>query len=111
MSKSEINETFKVFSALLEERKSELMRELDGMYTSKQVAMSVYSQKAQEVVDKIFQVSESPCDASFLVCKPMVLTPSVAIWRLSKRAIFEYVVGALDGTNNSNSHNLNKLPE
>ena len=67
MSKSEINETFKVFSALLEERKSELMRELDGMYTSKQVAMSVYSQKAQEVVDKIFQVSESPCDASFLV--------------------------------------------
>lgn len=56
MSKSEINETFKVFSALLEERKSELMRELDGMYTSKQVAMSVYSQKAQEVVDKIFQV-------------------------------------------------------
>ena len=57
VSKSEINETFKVFSALLEERKSELMRELDGMYTSKQVAMSVYSQKAQEVVDKIFQVS------------------------------------------------------
>ena len=56
VSKSEINETFKVFSALLEERKSELMRELDGMYTSKQVAMSVYSQKAQEVVDKIFQV-------------------------------------------------------
>ena len=56
VSKSEINETFKVFPALLEERKSELMRELDGMYTSKQVAMSVYSQKAQEVVDKIFQV-------------------------------------------------------
>ena len=57
VSKSEINETFKVFSALLEERKAELMRELDGMYTAKQVAMSVHSQKAQEVVDKIFQVS------------------------------------------------------
>ena len=56
VSKSEINETFKVFSALLEERKAELMRELDGMYTAKQVAMSVHSQKAQEVVDKIFQV-------------------------------------------------------
>ena len=30
-----IDETFKVFSALLEERKSELTRKLDGMYTSK----------------------------------------------------------------------------
>ena len=79
MSKSEINETFKVFSALLEERKSELMRELDGMYTSKQVAMSVYSQKAQEVVDKIFQVRRASC-------KLLVLSVNVAIWRLSERA-------------------------
>ena len=66
VSKSEINETFKVFSALLEERKAELMRELDGMYTAKQVAMSVHSQKAQEVVDKIFQVSSSLMIFSFV---------------------------------------------
>ena len=76
MSKSEINETFKVFSALLEERKSELMRELDGMYTSKQVAMSVYSQKAQEVVDKIFQVS-SLFVGSFRVIKSKALSTTI----------------------------------
>ena len=34
------------------------MRELDGMYTSKQVAMSVYSQKAQEVMRR-------PIDSKF----------------------------------------------
>jgi hypothetical protein len=56
VSKSEIHETFKFFFDRLEERKSELLRELEGMYSSKQVAMSVYSQKAQETVDKIFQV-------------------------------------------------------
>ena len=32
MEVPKIDETFKVFLALLEERKSELMRELDGMY-------------------------------------------------------------------------------
>ncbi len=58
VSKSEINNAFQFFTALLEERKSELLRELEGIYSSKQVAMSVYSQKEQENVDKIFQVSE-----------------------------------------------------
>ena len=37
---------------------SELMRKLDGMYTSEQLAMSVYTQKAQEAVDKIFQLTD-----------------------------------------------------
>ena len=41
---------------MLEERKSELLRELEGHYSCKQVAMSVYSQKAQETVDKLYQV-------------------------------------------------------
>jgi hypothetical protein len=42
---------------MLEERKAEIARELEQAYSSKQVALSVYSQKAQETVDKIFQVS------------------------------------------------------
>ena len=41
---------------MLEERKAELLRELEGHYSCKQVAMSVYSQKAQETVDKLYQV-------------------------------------------------------
>jgi hypothetical protein len=34
-----------------------MFRELEQAYSTKQVALSVYSQKAQETVDKIFQVS------------------------------------------------------
>ena len=44
---------------MLEERKSELLRELEGHYSCKQVAMSVYSQKAQETMDKLYQVCVS----------------------------------------------------
>jgi hypothetical protein len=36
-----------------------LARELEQAYSTKQVALSVYSQKAQETVDKIFQVHNS----------------------------------------------------
>jgi hypothetical protein len=44
------------YSASLEERKSQLLHELDGHFSSKQVAISAYTQKAQETVDKVYQV-------------------------------------------------------
>ena len=54
---------------MLEERKAEISRELEQAYSNKQVALTVYSQKAQETVDKIFQVCVDlniglpmPCD-------------------------------------------------
>jgi tripartite motif-containing protein 2/3 len=53
---SEVNETYQFYVSMLEERRAELTRELDQAYSTKQVALSVYSQKAQETVDKIFQV-------------------------------------------------------
>jgi hypothetical protein len=37
-----------------------MFRELEQAYSTKQVALSVYSQKAQETVDKIFQVRYLP---------------------------------------------------
>ena len=46
---------------MLEERKAEVVRDLEQAYSSKQVSLSVYSQKAQETVDKILQV-EFDCD-------------------------------------------------
>ena len=51
-----MNETYQFYVSMLEERRSELTRELEQAYSTKQVALSVYSQKAQETVDKIFQV-------------------------------------------------------
>jgi len=55
---SEVNETYQFYVSMLDERRAEIARELEQAYSSKQVALSVYSQKAQETVDKIFQVTE-----------------------------------------------------
>lgn len=57
-SLGEVNETFSFYVSMLEERKAEIARELEQAYSNKQVALSVYSQKAQETVDKIFQVTD-----------------------------------------------------
>ncbi len=40
----------------LEERKAELLKELEARYTAKQIAISEYSHKAQDIVDKLSQV-------------------------------------------------------
>ena len=53
----EVNETFQFYVSMLEERKAEVVRELEQAYSSKQVALSVYSQKAQETVEKVVQVN------------------------------------------------------
>ena len=55
-SLDEVNETFQFYVSMLEERKAEVVRDLEQAYSSKQVSLSVYSQKAQETVDKILQV-------------------------------------------------------
>jgi tripartite motif-containing protein 2/3 len=55
---SEVNETYQFYVSMLDERRAEIARELEQAYSSKQVALSVYSQKAQETVDKIFQVTD-----------------------------------------------------
>jgi len=55
---SEVNETYQFYVSMLEERRAEVSRELEQAYSSKQVALSVYTQKAQETVDKIFQVTD-----------------------------------------------------
>ena len=55
-AQNEINETFQYYTTLLEERKAEIMRDLDGHYTMKQMTLNAYSQKGQETIDKIYQV-------------------------------------------------------
>ena len=57
-SLDEVNETFQFYVSMLEERKAEVVRDLEQAYSSKQVSLSVYSQKAQETVEKILQVGD-----------------------------------------------------
>ncbi len=52
----EINDTVQYFAALLEERKAEVLRELENNYLAKQAALGGYTQKAQETVEKMYQV-------------------------------------------------------
>ena len=56
-AQNEINETFQFYTSLLEERKAEIMRELDAHYSMKQMSLSSYSQKAQDTIDKTYQVT------------------------------------------------------
>ena len=56
-SRSDINDTFQYYVSLLEERKHDVIRELEGQYSRKQMALSLYNQKAHETIDKIYQVS------------------------------------------------------
>jgi hypothetical protein len=75
---SEVNETYQFYVSMLEERRAELTRELEQAYSTKQVALSVYSQKAQETVDKIFQVSRN----SFQINLPTYCLTSTLAFRV-----------------------------
>ena len=57
-AQNEINETFTFYKSMIEERKQELLKELEGMFNSKQMSISVLGQKMQDMIDKIAQISE-----------------------------------------------------
>ena len=58
-SLDEVNETFQFYVSMLEERKAEVVRDLEQAYSGKQVQLSVFSQKAQDTVEKILQVLQA----------------------------------------------------
>lgn len=57
-AQNEINDTFLFYRSMLEERKQELLKELDSVYSTKQIYLNVQAQKAQDAMDKIY----STCD-------------------------------------------------
>jgi tripartite motif-containing protein 2/3 len=57
-AQNEINDTFQFYRSMLEERKQDLLKELDGVFNAKQMGISVMGQKAQDTVEKIYQVCE-----------------------------------------------------
>jgi len=58
--RNDIEKTFGIFTATLEERKSELLREAKHIYNERQMALSSYNQKAQEVMGKLMVVRQIP---------------------------------------------------
>jgi tripartite motif-containing protein 2/3 len=57
-AQNEVNDTFLFYRSMLDERKQELLKELESVFSAKQLSLNVVGQKAQETVDKIYQTCE-----------------------------------------------------
>ncbi|XP_013411612.1 brain tumor protein [Lingula anatina] len=57
-AQNEINDTYNFYLSMLEERKQECLKELDGVYNSKQVSLSAVTQKMQDSIEKLYQSAE-----------------------------------------------------
>lgn len=57
-AQNEINDTFLFYRSMLEERKQELLKELESVFSAKQLSLGVVSQKGQETVEQIYKTCE-----------------------------------------------------
>lgn len=57
-AQNEVNDTFLFYRSMLEERKQEILKELESVFSAKQLSLNVVGQKAQETVDKIYQTCD-----------------------------------------------------
>jgi tripartite motif-containing protein 2/3 len=57
-AQNEINDTFQFYRSMLEERKQELLKELESIFSAKQISWDVLTQKANELADRIQQTCE-----------------------------------------------------
>lgn len=57
-AQNEINETFSFYRSMLDERKQELLKELESVFSAKQISLGVATQKGQDVVDQIYKTCE-----------------------------------------------------
>lgn len=53
---SEVNETFQFFVSLLEERRTEVLRELDLAHAARHAAVAAHAKRANETIDKFSHV-------------------------------------------------------
>lgn len=56
-AQAEINDTFNFYCSVLEERKEELMKELEDLFNTKMVSLSLTNSKIQDMVERIQQMS------------------------------------------------------
>nr|NVI69995.1 brain tumor [Cucujiformia] len=57
-AQTEVNDTFMFYKSMLEERKQELLKELESVFSAKQMALEVASSKGQETIDQIQKTCE-----------------------------------------------------
>ncbi|XP_014605720.1 PREDICTED: brain tumor protein-like [Polistes canadensis] len=57
-AQNEINDTFQFYKSMLEERKQELLKELESVFSAKQISISVLTQKANDTMEKMQHTCE-----------------------------------------------------
>ena len=57
-AQNEIGETYQFYRSMLDERKQELMKELDSFYSAKTLSQSVHQAKSQDTIEKTLQSCE-----------------------------------------------------
>lgn len=57
-AQNEINDTFQFYRSMLEERKGELLKELESVFSTKQISLGVLTQKANDMAEKILQTCD-----------------------------------------------------
>ncbi|EZA57526.1 B-box type zinc finger protein ncl-1 [Ooceraea biroi] len=77
-AQNEINDTFQFYRSMLEERKQELLKELESVFSSKQISLSVVGQRANEMADKIQQT----CDFVERVTKVTTVTDLLMVKKI-----------------------------
>ena len=57
-AQNKVNETSNFYRSMMQERKQNVLKELDSDYNAKQLAISATAQRMQEVIDKLYQACE-----------------------------------------------------
>ncbi|TRY73834.1 hypothetical protein TCAL_12803 [Tigriopus californicus] len=57
-TQKEINEAFQYYANAMEERKAEILRDLEAVHSSRQAGVALYTEKSQETVEKIYQLND-----------------------------------------------------
>lgn len=57
-AQNEVHDTFLFYRSMLEERKQEILKELESIFSAKQLAINVVGQKAQDTAEKIQEACE-----------------------------------------------------
>jgi len=77
-AQNEINDTFQFYRSMLDERKQELLKELDSVFSTKQISLNVLSQRANEMADKMMQT----CDFVERVTKVTTITDFLMVKKI-----------------------------
>ncbi|XP_046430498.1 brain tumor protein [Neodiprion virginianus] len=96
-AQNEINDTFQFYRSMLEERKQELLKELESVFSAKHISLGVVTQKANDTADKIQQT----CDFVERLTKYTTVTEVLMVKKLLDTKLQALINSTPDVTNHS----------